>query len=154
MSQPGEVTRVRKVASVVWRRDSTIPTSGRFLRKRSASTLYAGHIIAIVPDTPPAACCQGCCRLVSLSHSFCHAASRLLSGVLQAGQPVASALPCCQPPTVKGAAGWSARRVRSTMPLAVLSAVRCQVRCGSVKTSDLPVDLIEAGSASDIRPTW
>ncbi|RRT54161.1 hypothetical protein B296_00030192 [Ensete ventricosum] len=31
-------------------------------------------------------------------------------------QPVAFALPCCQPPTVKGVAGWSTYRVGSTMP--------------------------------------
>ncbi|RWW17959.1 hypothetical protein GW17_00018098 [Ensete ventricosum] len=40
------------------------------------------------------------------------------------GRLVASALPCRQPPAVRGVASWSARRVRFAMPPAALSA-RC-----------------------------
>ncbi|RWW13747.1 hypothetical protein GW17_00022530 [Ensete ventricosum] len=52
------------------------------------------------------ACCQGHCRLVGPSRWLCHAASRMLSGALQAGQLVALALPCHQSPAIKGATGW------------------------------------------------
>ncbi|RZR76248.1 hypothetical protein BHM03_00000913 [Ensete ventricosum] len=80
--------------------DRALPTI-----KSEASSLYADHVIATVPGTPPVACYQGCCRLVGPSHSLCHGASRLLSRVPQAGQPVASALPCrqscCWPPAVR-----------------------------------------------------
>ncbi|RWW24383.1 hypothetical protein GW17_00011324 [Ensete ventricosum] len=80
---------------------------------------------------PPAAYCQGCCKLVGSSHSLCHAACCSLSGALQAGRPVASALSRGQSPAVKGAVGWSARRVRSAMP----PTARCQGRCGVVGPS-------------------
>ncbi|RRT54674.1 hypothetical protein B296_00026372 [Ensete ventricosum] len=98
-------------------------------------------------------CCQGYCRLVDLSHSLCHAASRLLSVVLQADRPVAFALSCRQSPIVRGAAGWSARHVCFTMPPTALSTARCQVHCGSIETLNLPVDLTEVGSASDVLMT-
>ncbi|RWW79021.1 hypothetical protein BHE74_00012720 [Ensete ventricosum] len=73
-----------------------------------------------------------------------------MSGVLQAGQPVAFALSCRQPPAVWGAAGWSACRVRFANRAVVLSLARCIVRCGSVRTPDLLVDLTKTGSASDV----
>ncbi|RWW59435.1 hypothetical protein BHE74_00033626 [Ensete ventricosum] len=108
MSQPCEVTRVHKVAFVVWRLDSAIPTLDRFLRKRlvhpsrkktRVSSLYASHVIAIVPDMPPAARYQGCCKLVGSSHSL---------------------LPCRRLPAVRGAIGWSPHRVCSAMSPATL----------------------------------
>ncbi|RZS04859.1 hypothetical protein BHM03_00035256 [Ensete ventricosum] len=160
MSHPGEVTRVRKVASVVWRRDSAIPTSGWFLCKRSMllnTSLVVGcqgccrmvdpshsflpcHQLPAVRGVagwsarrvrsamPPATCCQGCCRLVSPSRSLCHAASRAV-GPLR---------PLCH----------------AASHAVALSVARCQVHCGSVGISDLPVDLTVAGSAFDVRPTW
>ncbi|RWV78328.1 hypothetical protein GW17_00060718, partial [Ensete ventricosum] len=50
---------------------------------------------------------EGCCRLVDPSRWLYHAASRLLSGVLQAIQLVTLTLSCRQSPAVKGAADWS-----------------------------------------------
>ncbi|RZS02835.1 hypothetical protein BHM03_00032926 [Ensete ventricosum] len=64
------------------------------------STRHIGFAMSLV------ACCQGHCRLVGPSRWLCHAASRMLSGVLQAGQLVALALPCHQSPAIKGATGW------------------------------------------------
>ncbi|RZR84129.1 hypothetical protein BHM03_00010892 [Ensete ventricosum] len=68
--------------------------------------------------------CQVCCRLVSPSRPLCHAANRPLSGSLRGGRPVASVLPYRQPPAVRGAAGGSARRVRSVMRTAALPVGR------------------------------
>ncbi|RZR94464.1 hypothetical protein BHM03_00023153 [Ensete ventricosum] len=106
MSQPGKVNRVRKVASVVWRRDGVITTSGRFLCKRlmrpsCKKTRTELMVLGRAPLT------------IKPHHRYStsHATSRLLSGVLQAGQPVTFVLPCCLPPAVRGAAGWSARRI-------------------------------------------
>ncbi|RWW87809.1 hypothetical protein BHE74_00003345 [Ensete ventricosum] len=106
------------------------------------------------------------------------AASRPLSGALQASRPIASALPHGQPPTIKGVVGWSARRVCSAMPptthcqgrcrwvsllrplcqansrVIVLSDARGQVSYGSVRTLHLPVVFAKARLASDMRPTW
>ncbi|RZR87611.1 hypothetical protein BHM03_00015062 [Ensete ventricosum] len=59
----------------------------------------ARHIIAIVPDMPPAARYQGCCKLVGSSHSL---------------------LPCRQLPAVRGAIGWSPHRICSAMSPATL----------------------------------
>ncbi|RWW14164.1 hypothetical protein GW17_00022089 [Ensete ventricosum] len=63
-------------------------------------------------------------------YSTWHATSRLLSGVLQASRPIAFALSCRQSAAITGAAGWSTRRVRPTVPPVVLLAARCQVRYG------------------------
>ncbi|RWW57788.1 hypothetical protein BHE74_00035396, partial [Ensete ventricosum] len=57
-------------------------------------------------------------------------ASRSLSGALQAGRPVAFALPCRQPAAVKSVAGGSARLVRFAMRPTVLPRYRAPtVRC-------------------------
>ncbi|RWW87131.1 hypothetical protein BHE74_00004059 [Ensete ventricosum] len=163
MSWPGEVTRVRKVASVVWRHDSVISTLSRFLCKRlmrpscektriellvldRAHPTIKSRVGLIKSDFVSVRDPQmGYCRLVDPSHSLCHAASRLLSVVLQADRLVAFALSCRQSPAVRGAAGWSARHVCFTMSPAALSTARCQVRCGSIGTPNLPVDLTEVG---------
>ncbi|RRT65489.1 hypothetical protein B296_00010443 [Ensete ventricosum] len=54
-----------KVAFVIWRYDSLIPTSG---------VLQAGRPVTFASAMSPVACCQGCCRLVDLSRPLCHAA--------------------------------------------------------------------------------
>ncbi|RWV93743.1 hypothetical protein GW17_00043776 [Ensete ventricosum] len=88
-------------------------------------------------------------------------------------QPVAFALPCCQPPTVKGAVGWLTYRVGSTMPPAACWQRHCRLVCyesvgtkcplesvgtecplGLVETPALPADLTEARLASDMHLTW
>ncbi|RWW20958.1 hypothetical protein GW17_00014901 [Ensete ventricosum] len=77
-------------------------------------SLYAGPIIAVVPDTPPTAFCQGCCRMVGPSCWLCHAVSRLQAGASQAGRPLASTLPCRRPPAGRGATMLLAARFRCT----------------------------------------
>ncbi|RRT39587.1 hypothetical protein B296_00033029 [Ensete ventricosum] len=63
------------------------------------------------------ACRQGRCNLVGPSRSLCYVASRLSSGALQVGRPVAFALPCHQSPAVEGAADRSRFRVsQSALP--------------------------------------
>ncbi|RRT51911.1 hypothetical protein B296_00050811 [Ensete ventricosum] len=54
----------------------------------------------------PTASCQGHCSLVGLTRLLYHAASRPLSGALFASRPDMFALPCRQPPTVRGSTGW------------------------------------------------
>ncbi|RWW71617.1 hypothetical protein BHE74_00020622 [Ensete ventricosum] len=56
MNQPGEVVRVRKLASAVQRRDNLVPTSGRLLRKSSVhpsckKTLAELLVLTRVPPT-------------------------------------------------------------------------------------------------------
>ncbi|RWW40144.1 hypothetical protein BHE74_00054458 [Ensete ventricosum] len=69
----------------------------------------------MVPDTLPIAYCQEPYRLVGPSHLACHVVIHPLSGVLQAGWPIAVALSGCQPPIGGGAVGWSVHCVCSTM---------------------------------------
>ncbi|RWV86487.1 hypothetical protein BHE74_00043251 [Ensete ventricosum] len=66
MSHSNELTSMCKVAFVIWRHDSAIPTSG---------VLQVGWPVTFSSAMPPVACCQGCCRLVDLSRPLCHAAS-------------------------------------------------------------------------------
>ncbi|RWW36204.1 hypothetical protein BHE74_00058793 [Ensete ventricosum] len=166
MSQPNEVARVRKLASIVCRRGALAPICCRVPRGWwvvGAPLLHKGPgravgarpspsddqvrggvdwMSVIFTELPPftggslggavgwlarrvwpatlsSARCQGHCRLVSLSRLLCQAASRLLAGVPQAGQPIASAPPCHWPPVV-------------------LSAVYCQAHCGPGRDSDSP----------------
>ncbi|RZR85726.1 hypothetical protein BHM03_00012738 [Ensete ventricosum] len=69
----------------------------------------------MVSDTLPIAYCQGPYRLVGPSRLACHVVIHPLSGVLQAGWPIAVALSGCQPPIGGGAVGWSVHCVCSTM---------------------------------------
>ncbi|RWV82820.1 hypothetical protein GW17_00055645 [Ensete ventricosum] len=102
-----------------------------------------------------------------------------LPRVLQAGRPVALALSCLQPPagrvTVAGqpvASVLPCRRPSADKGVAMLSIVRCQVRCrligtecllesigtrcplGLVGILALPVDLTKARLTSDLHLTW
>ncbi|RWW02069.1 hypothetical protein GW17_00034859 [Ensete ventricosum] len=138
MSWPGEVTRVRKVASVVWRHDNVISTLSRFLCKRPMHpSCKKTRIELLVLDRahPTIKSRVGLIRSDFVSVRDPQMADRL----------VAFALSCRQSPAVRGAAGWSARHVCFTMSPAALSTARCQVRCGSIGTPNLPVDLTEVG---------
>ncbi|RWW18761.1 hypothetical protein GW17_00017228 [Ensete ventricosum] len=129
MSQPNEVTRVRKLDSM-----------------GCCGPIDKSQLLAIPPTTYR----QGRCSLVGPSRSLCHAASYLPSKALQVGRPVAFALPCHQTLAVKGVVGLSAYCVRSAMP-----PVACrQGRCRQVRVPGLPISLTEAGSTPDVRPTW
>ncbi|RRT31327.1 hypothetical protein B296_00059051 [Ensete ventricosum] len=81
MSQPGEVTHVRKVTSVL----PIVKGAAGWSDCRVRSVMRS------------VACCQGRCKLVGPSCSLCHATSRPLSRALQVGRPITSALPCDQP---------------------------------------------------------
>ncbi|RRT46543.1 hypothetical protein B296_00054370 [Ensete ventricosum] len=145
MSQSGEVTRVRKIVSMVWRCDSAILTSGRFLRKMSArppakrpgsSCLRSAEPLRrSIPDTLSVTYCQGCCRLVSPSHSLCHVASRPCQGRCRRVSPLR---PLCH----------------GANHAAAMSGARDHVCCRSIGTSDLPAIFAEAGSTPNVRPTW
>ncbi|RRT59612.1 hypothetical protein B296_00016720 [Ensete ventricosum] len=95
----------------------------------------------------PIACCQGRCRLVSSSRWLCHVASRLLSGALQAGRPVAFALACHRPLAVRGAAGWSTRCIGSAMPLVTCCQGHYMLALG------LPIGPPDARSTPDAHST-
>ncbi|RWV87537.1 hypothetical protein GW17_00050457 [Ensete ventricosum] len=63
---------------------------------------------------------------------------KYLRRALQAGRPVASALPCDQP----------------RCGVVALSVARSQMCYESIGTSDLPAVFIEDGSAPNVRPAW
>ncbi|RRT65995.1 hypothetical protein B296_00013468 [Ensete ventricosum] len=167
MSQPDEVARAHKLASIVCRRGALVPiccrvpcgwwavgarpgtkalaellvldlapptiksggthrtgdTSSLWCLTRRQSPTVRGAVgwlaRRVWPATLPSARCQGHCRLVGLSRSLCQATNRLLVGVPQVGQPIASAPPCHWPPVV-------------------LSTVYCQARYGPGRDSDSP----------------
>ncbi|RRT37232.1 hypothetical protein B296_00031867 [Ensete ventricosum] len=67
----------------------------------SARSSYVGHVVATVPDTLPTTHCQEQCSL--------------LPGALLASRLDMSALPCHQPPAVRGTIRWSVRHICSIM---------------------------------------
>ncbi|RRT35689.1 hypothetical protein B296_00049848 [Ensete ventricosum] len=97
MSHPDEVTRVPKLASVVWRRGSSVPISSRPLRRKMMCPPCKKTLaeLLVLGQVPPAIKSgvemiewksMGHCSLVSPTHLPCHAANRLLSGALQASR--------------------------------------------------------------------
>ncbi|RRT53673.1 hypothetical protein B296_00037281 [Ensete ventricosum] len=117
MSRPGEVTRVRKVASVIWQHDSAIPPSGRFLRKRSMRpSCKKTWVELLVLYRAPPTIKSGVGMIGSDFVSYLTRRQLPAVGVLQAGRPVAFTLPCRQSLAVRGVADWSACRIHSAMP--------------------------------------
>ncbi|RZS27988.1 hypothetical protein BHM03_00061560 [Ensete ventricosum] len=103
---------------------------------------------------PPVACRQGRYILVGPSRSLCYATSRLSSGALQVGRPVAFALPCHQPPAVGGAADRSRFRVsQSALPRPV--RLPTCVRLGNTVTwSNFLVHLTRSGTGTGEGTTY
>ncbi|RWW41344.1 hypothetical protein BHE74_00053177 [Ensete ventricosum] len=119
LSQPGEESRVRKVASVD-NCDTPGSTSGWLLCEGSVRSSYTKALAKLLE--------LGRAPLTIKDVADWSARrDRPLSEVPRAGRPVAFGLPRCQPPVGRGAVGWSARCACSALPPASCRRGCCHV---------------------------